>query len=139
MANLVYTYGIQGLVNQSISWTTDTIKARLITSTYTADKDHQYMASVGGGIANDVTLSTNRSVTADTSEACVFCSCAVNPQWTGLDATTAAAVVLFKFVSDDDDSVPLVYYDTTDLVTTTGMTVTLTWASSTAGGALRCS
>lgn len=129
MANGVYNTGKAA----AISFTGDTIKIRLVPSTYTFNTDHATMTAVGSGIGTDQTVA-NKSVVTDQTNDFGFWKSTTNPSWTAVaGGSTVGGAVLYKFGTVDGDSIPICFYDLTDTATNGG-DITVTWASDANGG-----
>lgn len=99
--------------NGSLDWDTDTFRVMLVTSSYTPNLDHDFVADVvanevaGGGYARQ-TLTGNAIVIDDANDRVDHD--ADNATWTGLTAAFRYAVV-FKLVTNDADSILVAYLD----------------------------
>ncbi len=121
MASFVYNNGATHLLGATtaISWTSDTIKARLVASSVTPDKDDTSMTGYTA-IGTDQTLGTKAGPTVDNSNDRNAYT-AANPTWTAVaGGSTIGYVVLFKFVSNDAGSTPIASLDVTDTPTNGG-------------------
>lgn len=127
MAGFVFNRGALGLLDGSIDWSADTIKARLVLTSETLSKDSTSMTGIGDTLT-DVTLTNKTGPAEDT----------VNDR-TGYDADdpTFSAVastdpmdqiVIFKFVTNDADSIPITAIDIVEK-TPSGADVVVTLAS----------
>lgn len=138
MANGKYDAGLLGIANSGINFTADTIKVRLMPSSYTFDVNDETMSDVGAGIGTDQTVA-DKSVVEDGSAHFAFWKSTTNPSWSAVaSGSTIGGVVLYKFVTDDAGSTPIGYYDTTDLATN-GSDVLMSWPSDANGGVLKIS
>lgn len=100
----------------AISFTGDTIKARLVASSYTPNKDDTVMTGVTA-IGTDQTLS-NKAKTKDTTNDRIVYDNTVDITWTSVAAgSTIGNICIFKFVTNDADSIPICYIDVTDTPT----------------------
>lgn len=135
MASFLYQNGLKALLGASNAETA-TIRAMLVTSGYSANKDHDFVDDLTPG-TNELngtgysrkTLA-NVTVTADDTNDRVVID-ADDVVWTAINAGTAAAVVLFLFVSNDADSILLAYIDSGGFpIVTSGQDMTVSWSSS---------
>lgn len=72
MAYFVYNEGAESLLDGSINWTSDTIKARLIASSATPNKDDTTLASGYTAIGTDYTLANKTRTKDDTNDRIVI-------------------------------------------------------------------
>lgn len=119
MADLVYTYGLSGLMDGTIDLNTHDIRVRLVMTNTTCDteEDTTFMDqfttldTMDGANYVDKVLA-NESVTAVTaSDRGKFDADDVT--WTALGVGTrnVLAAVVYRFVTDDTDSIPIFYID----------------------------
>ena len=128
MAGFVFNEGAYGLQKGTIHWDADTIKARLVTTAAGAlDIDADVMTGIGSAEATaTITMDTPVGPTKDdavdhvkyTSNDAVFTAAAL-----AIGACNRMAI--FKFVTNDADSIPIAYCDITE-VTPNGGDVTVT-------------
>lgn len=121
MASMVTNVGAAGLTSGgSIDWGTgsggDTIKAR-VCKAGTLDQDDTVMTgktAVAG--TTDITL-TGKSKTTDNTNNRIIFSATSPLSWTGVSdgAASALFIAIYKFVTNDADSIPISYIDVTDL------------------------
>lgn len=136
MASVVYNNAKKLLGDGSTNWTSNTYRIALVTSSYTPDiVNHVYVSS----LTNELTGTnyvrkdlTNKSVFVDNTNNRADYK-ADNLTWTGINAGTASAAVLYKFGTTDADSVLIAYIDFTDTVTNGG-DFTLKWDGQTSNG-----
>jgi hypothetical protein len=120
------TVGTTGV--STIDWNTDVIKARLVKSTATVNKDDTTMTpyTIITG-STDQTL-TSPTFTEDTTNDRIVYD-AADPTWTAVTAgETISHVAIFKFVTNDAGSTPICVIDVTDTATNGG-DITLTFDS----------
>lgn len=119
MASFVYNEGAKGLTsNGTIDWATDTIKARLVASSVTPDKDDTTMTGYTA-IGTDQTLGSKTKTKDTTNDRIVFD--AADPTWTAVaSGSTVGYVAIFKFVTNDAGSTPIALLDITDTPTNGG-------------------
>jgi hypothetical protein len=121
MASFVFQQGANHLLGAStaISWTGDTIKARLVASSVTPNKDDDVMTGYTA-IGTDQTLGTKAGPTIDDANDRNKYT-AANPTWTAVaGGSTVGWVVLYKFVTNDADSIPITNLDVPDTPTNGG-------------------
>lgn len=123
MASFVTNRGARDLTvgtagTSTIDWNSDTIKARLVASSFTPTKDDTSMTGYTA-IGTDQTL-TSPTFTEDTTNDRIVYG-AANPTWTAVaGGSTVGWVVLFKFVTNDAGSTPIAVLDVTDTATNGG-------------------
>lgn len=126
MASFVTNEGADKLLGTAtaINWSSDTIKARLVASSYTPNKDDTVMTGVTA-IGTDQTLS-NKTKTKDTTNDRIVYTNTVAITWTAVAAgSTIGTIAIYKFVTNDADSIPICYIDVTD-TPTNGSNIVLT-------------
>lgn len=128
----VYNIAKARLIDGRIDLDTDDIRVMLVTSSYVVNADHDFVTDITNELSgtNYVRKSlANKSVTLDdTNDRSYFD--ADDVVWTDLGpAGTAAAAVLFKWVTADADSPLLSYHALTPTVITNGGTVTVQWSA----------
>ena len=119
MASFVYNEGANGLLSGgTITWASDTIKARLVASSATINKDDTTMTG-HTAIGTDQTLAS-KTKTKDTTNDRIVCD-AADPVWTAVaGGSTVGTVDIFKFVTNDAGSTPIASLDITDTATNGG-------------------
>lgn len=143
MASLIYNLGKKEILDGSIDLGSDTMKAMLVTSSYTPNVDHDFVDDGGAddpidhelsgtgyaaGFAGSgrKTLGSIAITEDDTNDRAEFL--AANLTWSGIDAGTAAGVIIYKHLTNDAASVMLAYIDTGGFpVVTNGGDLTITW------------
>jgi hypothetical protein len=130
------------LLNTGINLLTDTIKVMLVSNTYTADKDHDFVSSITGGTSKELTGTgytagfggsgrktlASKTVTQNNStDVAIFDAADVT--WTGINAGTVGYVVVIKEVTSDSDSPIIAIHDLATDVVTNGGDYTVQWAS----------
>lgn len=130
----------------TLNLSTDTLKVMLVSSLYTADKDHTYVDMGGSYDPADAELSgtgyvkgwggsgrktlTNVSLTLDNANDRVILD-ADDVVWNSINAGTAsAAIVIKEGASNDTDSLLIAYFDSGFPVVTNGSDFTLKWSDS---------
>ena len=142
MASMTTNKLRQLLLNTGINLLTDTIKVMLVQTSYTPDKDHDFVSSITGGTTKEIagtgytggfggggrkTLASKTVAKDDTGDVAFFD--AADSAWTGLDAGTVGFAVLIKEVTSDADSPIIAIVDVSpDIVTNTG-DYTIQWAA----------
>lgn len=128
MPSFVTNAGADGLLSGSINWASDTIKARLVASSVTPDKDDTTMSAYTG-IGTDPTLAS-KTRTKDTTNDREVYDAADPSTWSALAAgSTIGWLVIYKFVTNDAGSTPIAVLDLTD-TPTNGGDVTVTFNAS---------
>lgn len=124
MASFVTNSGADGLTSGgAINWASDTIRARLVASSATLNKDDTSMTPYTA-IGTDQTLGSKTKTKDTTNDREVFSSAALT--WTAVaGGSTVGYVAIFKFVTNDAGSTPIAVIDVTD-VPTNGSDLTLT-------------
>lgn len=131
MASFVTNRGARDLQDSTsgtaINWSTDTIKARLVASSFTPTKDDTSMTGYTA-IGTDVTLS-NKTFTEDTTNDRIVYDNTVDPTWSAVaGGSTVGWCVVYKFVTNDAGSTPIAVLDVTDTATNGG-DITIQFAS----------
>ena len=144
MASIIYNRAKKEIMDGTIDLLADTIKAMLVTSSYVADPDNDF---VDAGGANDPvdhelsgtgyaagwagagrkTLASKTATEDDANNRAEFL--AANLAWTAINAGTAAAVIIFKNgTSDDTTSKLIAYIDSGGFpIVTNGGDLNITW------------
>ena len=130
------------LLNRGIDLLGDTIKVMLVNTSYTPDKDHDFVSSITGGTTKEISGTgysagfgaagrktlASKTVTQDNTNDVAYLS-AANLTWTAIDSGTVGAVAVIKEVTSDADSPILAVFDLIpDIVTNSG-DFTITWAA----------
>lgn len=112
MASFVFNGGAEGLLDGSIDWASDTIKVRLVETSDTLDKDDDVMTGLGI-TGDDITLGSKTGPTKDDATDRVVYS-AANPTFTTVPlGAEVNRMLVFKFVTNDSDSIPIAVCDIT--------------------------
>lgn len=122
MASFVTNRGARDLSASTsgtqINWGTDTIRARLVASSFTPTKDDTSMTGYTT-IGTDQTLGTKTFTEDTTNDRIVYD--AADPTWTAVaGGSTIGWVAIFKFVTNDAGSTPIAIIDVTDTATNGG-------------------
>jgi hypothetical protein len=136
MASVFYFAGMAGLCDGSIDFDGDTIKAALLMTNTTADSENAGIANVDDFGTLDECDSAgytrktlgNPAVNIDTGNARIELD-ADDVTWTALAACTrdVQGVLIYKHVSDDSDSIPILFVDFASDLTPDGSDVTIPW------------
>jgi hypothetical protein len=128
MASFMYTEAKEAILDGAIDFNTDTIRVRAVSdSDYTASAAHTAMTSVtkysgSTDVAVDTPTITDGIFDA-TDDPDAFPSLAID------GSKTVDALVVFKFVTDDAGSTPILYIDLAASVTPNGGDIGITWDS----------
>jgi len=113
MAGFIFNRGAIGLLDGSIDWSADTIKARLILTSETLSKDSTSMTGIGDA-ATDVTLSGKTGPTEDQANDRIGYD-ASDPTFSSVASTNPMdQMVIFKFSVNDAGSTPIAALDITE-------------------------
>lgn len=119
MASFVTDAGSIGLQNGTITWSSATIKARLVSSGVTPTKGSAVMTGLTA-IGTDQTLGSKTGPTTDGTNHRTGYD-AADPSYTAVaGGSTVGWVVIYKFVTNDADSIPIFVQDLTDTPTNGG-------------------
>lgn len=128
MASFMYTQAKQDFLDGAIDLNTDTIRIRCVSDEgYTASAAHTAMTSVTkytgstDVVVDTPTITNGIFDAADDPDA--FPSLAIS------GAEDVDGLVVFKFVTDDAGSTPIVYIDLAAAVTPNGGDIGITWDS----------
>lgn len=117
MAYFVYNEGAESLLDGSINWGSDTIKARLLASSATPNKDDDDMASGYSAIGTDQTLGSKTRTKDDTNDRVVYD--AADPTWTAVaGGSTVGWCIIYK--DNGGNHVPIAALDISDTATNGG-------------------
>lgn len=128
MPSFMYDVAKQAFLDGAIDLNTDTIKVRLVSDAdYTASASHTAMTSVtkyGASTDDTITSPTITNGVFDAADdAAAFSSVAPD------GVKTVDALVIFKFVTDDAGSTPILYIDLATSVTPNNGDIGITWDS----------
>jgi len=133
MANVAYNTAKKRLLDAGFNWASVDVRALLVTSGYSVDPDDTFVDDLTPG-SNELSgtgyvrkalasESTSQDNTNDRAE-----GDADDVTWSAINAGTAAAVVLYAFVTNDADSWLIAYVDTGGFpITTNGGDLTIQW------------
>lgn len=134
MANLMFTKATELLLSGSLDFANDDIRIALVdaTTTAVADRDAATLSGIstlgeiaGTGYVRKVLANTvvNRDDPNNQSE-----FDADDVLWSAINAGTAVAAIIYKHVTNDTDSIPLIYIDEGDFpIVTNGSDATIVW------------
>ena len=128
MASAMYNNARQAFMDGLIDLNTNTIKVRAV-----ADEDYTYTAThTAMSSVTKYTGSTDYTLTSPTIVDGVFDAADASPAFTALavDGTKDIdGLVIFKFVTDDAGSTPILYIDLGTAVRPNGGNINITWDS----------
>lgn len=117
MASFVYNEGAESLLDGSINWASDTIKARLIASSASPNKDDDDLASGYTAIGTDQTLGSKTRTKDDANDRVVYDAADLTfPSVT--TGSTVGFCILYK--DDGGNGVPIACLDIADTPTNGG-------------------
>lgn len=115
--------GARDILNGNIDLLTDTIKARLLASSFTPNKDDTTMTG-HTAIGTDQTVASKAVAEDTTNDIATFTGAVLT--WTAVaGGSTIGWVEFFKFVTNDAGSTPIAVVDVTD-TPTNGSDITFT-------------
>ncbi|MEY5098058.1 MAG: hypothetical protein RJA36_777 [Pseudomonadota bacterium] len=124
MANALYAKGKEKILSGSINLPSDTIKASLLSSSYTANlSTDEFWSTISGNLLNTSQTLASKTVTAGVFDAADVTFTAVTA------GSTVKAVVIWKDTGTPSTSPLLVYIDTITgfPLATNGGDITITW------------
>ena len=128
MASAMYNNARQAFMDGLIDLNTNTIKVRAV-----ADEDYTYTAThTAMSSVTKYALSTDATLGSPTITDGVFDAADLSPAFTALavDGTKDIdGLVIFKFVTDDAGSTPILYIDLGTAVRPNGGNINITWDS----------
>lgn len=129
MASFVTNAGAEGLLTpDTIVWASDTIKARLVATSASPNKDDTVMTGFSS-IGSDQTLGTKTKTKNTTDDRIEFSAAAIT--WSAVaGGSTVGFICIYKFVTNDADSIPIAWIDVADTATNGG---DLTYTPTTGG------
>lgn len=133
MADATYNRGKSLLLSGDLDFDADTIRVMLVDNTYVFNADHDFVSEVSGselsGTGYTRPTLANVTVTLDDTNDLAYMD-ADDLVWSSINAGTADAMILYKFVTNDADSALLGYIDSGGFpVTTNGGDLNVTWAA----------
>lgn len=124
MANALYAKGKEKILSAAINLPSDTIKASLLSSAYTANlSTDEFWSTISANLLNTSQTLASKSVTAGVFDAADVTFTAVT------NGSTVKAVVIWKDTGTPSTSPLLVYIDTITgfPLATNGGDITITW------------
>ena len=124
MANALYAKGKEKILSGSINFSSDTIKAALLSSSYTANlSTDEFWSGISANLLNTAQTLGSKSVTGGVFDAADVTFTAVT------SGSTVKAVVIWKDTGTPSTSPLLVYIDTITgfPLATNGGDITITW------------
>lgn len=121
MANIIYNRGHADCFRGAKALDTASYRMLLVrsTSTYTPDKDHDFLSDLfSGGLVEISVASYSRKTISGITITADDAGDAVRVTFSDVDfgslesGQTVKAIVIYRHETDDNDSVPLVYLDT---------------------------
>jgi len=132
MANGFYQYGMQAFAQGAVVWKASggsNVRTALVdTADYTVDlATHNFMDDVAAGSREET--SSNMTLIDAAVDGIVDAN---DVTFTGTSGDTCEGIIVYKFVTNDADSIPLFWWDSaTGLPVTLGGDVTVAWDSGT--------
>lgn len=136
MASFWYTYAAQKIMNGTLDLDTHDIRCALLMSNTTADTENDAQ-TISGFTTLDEMDGTNYARKTFASEAVNVDTTndrgefdAEDQTWTSLGAGTraVAGALIFRFITNDTDAIPIAYIDTGGFpITANGGNLTITW------------
>lgn len=107
-----------GTSGTQINWASDTIRVRLVASSFTPDQDDTSMTGYTA-IGTDQTLGSKTFAKDDANNRTVYDG--ADPTWTAVaGGSTIGWIVFYKFVTNDAGSTPIFVHDVTNTATNGG-------------------
>jgi hypothetical protein len=139
----MYNEGNESIVDRNIDLLADTIKAMLVNSTYTPNKDDQFIDTGGASDAVDARLTSttdqtlgSKAIGKDTTSDFVYFDAADVVFSAVQTGQTAVGVVIYKDTGTPTTSKLIAYLDITD-TPTNGGDITIQFATPANGGIFR--
>lgn len=135
MASFFYNKAKKLFLDGTLDWDSQTFKAMLVTSSYSANPDHDFVSSAsaaeltgtgytaGFNGAGRVVL-TSKAVNESDSDDRAYVDCD-DVAWTGINAGTIAAMIIIREVSTDANSYLVAYLQLSAAQPTNGGDVTI--------------
>lgn len=126
MASFVFNEAALQLQGGTITWASDTIKVRLVANSVTPNKDDTSMTGYTA-IGTDQTLGSKTKTKDATNDRIVYDGADVS--YTAVTSvSTIGWIIVYKFVTNDAGSTPIVCIDVTD-TPTNGGDISVPWAA----------
>lgn len=120
MASGMYTAALEDFMNAGIDMDTDDIRFCLVSTSYTFSAAETSMTTAGTNRLGTDDVAAGRSITNGVFDA-------TDGAWTAVaGGSTITGVVVYKFVTNDAGSIPILYVELTDTATNGG-DVTVQW------------
>lgn len=118
MASFVFGNALESAINgSSPDWDTDTIRAALMLSSYSENKEETSMTTPRSSVASGAADQTITAIAASAASGTVTCD-AGNPTFATVDtAQTVDAIIVFSFITNDAGSIPWSHNEFTSLAT----------------------
>lgn len=137
MANFVNVEALRGWMNGELDWDSNTWRVLLFDSTSTILTEkikntlsgYTTLGELSGSGYSRKTLAS-LTITEDNTTDFLVTGDAADVTWTAINAGTAAGCLIFKFVTNDADSVPFLTETVGFPVVTNGSDFTLQWSAS---------
>jgi len=123
MPNTFYPKGKEKMLLAQVNWATDTIKAALVSTSYTYSTTHEFFSSVSAAVVGTPVTLTTKTTTDGVFDA-------ADVLYAGLPAgSTVKALVIYKDTGVESTSPVLAYLDalTGFPMTTSGGDVAIPW------------
>ncbi len=135
MASFFYNKAKKLFLDGTLDWDSQTFKAMLVTSSYSADPDHDFISSAaagelsgtgytGGFAGSGRKTLTTKAVTESDADDRAYVDCD-DVAWTGINAGTIAAMIIVREISNDANSYLVAYLALTAAQPTNGGDVTI--------------
>lgn len=143
MPSIMYNEGNESIIDRNIDLLTDTIKAMLVSSVYSPNKDDQFIDAAGASDPVDARLTgttdqtlASKVIGKDTTSDFSYFDAADVVYTAVTTAQTAVGVVIYKDSGLATTSKLIAYLDITD-TPTNGGDITIQWAAPASGGIFR--
>lgn len=149
MASLIYSKGLEKILDGTIDILTTTLKIMLVKTTYSPNSDHDGVDDVSayelvatgytGGFAGSGRKTLTTSITRDTTNDRVVVAFA-DVTWTALGGvsndTIGGAAIVYETGGNDASSIPVAFLDLTN-TPTNGSDIVLDFTAGADGGTIR--
>jgi hypothetical protein len=135
MASFFYNKAKKLFLDGTLDWDSQTFKAMLVTSAYTANPDHDFISSAsaaelsgtgyaGGFAGSGRKTLTTKTVTESDADDRAYIDCD-DVTWTAINAGTIAGMIIVREVATDANSYLVAYLELTAAQPTNGGDVTI--------------
>lgn len=132
MAADTYNRGKALLLNGGVDWDTSDLRGLLVASAYAFDPDHNTVSQITNELAGTGYVRKSLTCTVVENDALNRAELTIAPlTWTGINAGTIAALIVYKHNAADASAELVSYHDMTALVTNGG-DATVSFASNNA-------